>query len=182
MTDTDRNPLVTMTTYLSRPLAEVAALLTTDASAVIGGAARRGERRLVLELDVPLGQHGVVSRPVTVVLGPIESDERHFSLGLEISALDSARWFPTFEGRLEADGEGLDDTRLRMTGTYRLPLGRAGRATGPLGGDRLARSSLFAFFLSVVAGAERELRECAPLWRPPQMRSGLRDDTSPIRA
>jgi hypothetical protein len=182
MTDTDGSPTVTMTTYLSHPLAEVAALLTTGASAVIGGSSRPDERRLVVELDVPLGHHGVVSRPVNVVLGPVESEEDHFSLGLAISALDSSRWFPTFVGRIEADGEGLGDTRLRLAGAYQLPLGRAGRTSGPLGGDRLARSSLYAFFLGVVAGAERELRQRAPRWRPAQMPTSLRDDQSPMRA
>src|SRR4029077_2704354 len=89
-----------------------------------------------------------------------------FRLPLEVSATDRERWFPTFTGALEADDVGVGDTRLRLTGTYELPLGALGRMTGRAGADKLARASLYSLFVNVVSGAERELRETEPAWRP----------------
>lgn len=157
---------VTLTAFVGRPLQEVAKLLSADAQTVIAGGHHAGDDHVVIKLEVPLGNEGAVSRAAVVALGVAEWHAGTFCLPLTVTALEREQWFPTFTGALEADEVGVGDTRLQLRGTYQLPLGALGRATGRAGADKLARASLYSLFVSVVAHTERQLQETAPTWRP----------------
>lgn len=173
---------VSFATFIGRPLEEIASVLVANGPAVIAGSPRPDRERLVVELEVPIGQHSAVRRTAVVALGMPESDERTLRLPLRVSAVHKERWFPTFTGALEASEPGFGETRLRLVGTYELPMGPLGRASGHLGGDRSARASLYALFLEIAAGIERETRLAAPAWRPAPLPDSLRDEDRVIDA
>jgi hypothetical protein len=181
MTNREGARSVTLTAFVGRPVQEVAKLLAADAPVVITGAHHTMDDRVVVNLEVPLGNEGAVSRTAALTLGVSRWDHGRFRLPLAVSAVERERWFPTFTGALEADDVGVGDTRLRLTGTYELPLGALGRMTGRAGADKLARASLYSLFVNVVSGAERELRETEPAWRPaPAPEIVRRDDDHPL--
>ena len=172
---------VTLTAFVGRPVQDVGKLLAADASAIITGTHHNMDDRVVVNLEVPLGNEGAVSRAAALTLGAPQWENGRVRLPLAVSAVDRERWFPTFTGALEADDVGVGDTRLRLTGTYELPLGALGRMTGRAGADKLARASLYSLFVNVVTGAERELRETEPVWRPaPAPEILRRDDDHPL--
>lgn len=176
-------PNVTLTAFVSRRVQEVGRLLASDAQTVISGAHHHGDERVVVNLEVPLGNEGSVSRAAAVTLRASEWEDGQFRLPITVSALERERWFPTFSGVLEADEVGVGDTRLRLTGTYELPLGPLGRATGRAGADKLARASIYSLFVNMVTGTERELRETEPEWRPAPAPETLRQkDDHPLDA
>lgn len=159
-------PNVTLTAFVGRPVQEVSRLLASDAQTVVSGTHHGGDERVVVNLQVPLGNEGSVSRAAAVTLGLPAWEDGHFSLPITVTALERERWFPTFSGALEADEAGVGDTRLRLTGTYELPFGAVGRATARAGADKLARASMYSLFVNMITAAERELRAAAPEWRP----------------
>lgn len=176
-------PNVTLTAFVSRPMKDVARLLASDAQTVISGAHHGGDERVVVNLEVPLGKEGSVSRAAAVTLGMSEWEDNHFRVPITVNAVERERWFPTFTGELEADEVGVGDTRLRLTGTYELPLGVLGRASGRAGADKLARASLYSLFVNMVTGAERELRNTEPGFRPAPAPDMLRQkDDHPLDA
>lgn len=160
----DRN--VNFTAFVGRPVQEVGKLLASDAAEVIAGSPQRDADRVIVNLEVPLGHEGAVSRAASVAIGLPQWESTRVTIPVAVNALERERWFPTFHGSLEADEVGVTDTRVRMTGSYELPLGAFGRATGRAGADKLARASLYSLFVAMVTAVERELRERAPSWRP----------------
>jgi hypothetical protein len=176
-------PNLTLTAFVGRPVQDVGRLLASDPQTVISGAHHGGDERVVVNLEVPLGKEGSVSRAAAVTLGVSAWEEEHLRLPITVSALERERWFPTFTGVLEADEVGVGDTRLRLSGTYELPLGALGRVSGRAGADKLAQASLYSLFVSIVTGAERELRSMAPEWRPAAAPEILRQkDDHPLDA
>jgi hypothetical protein len=108
---------------LGRPVDEVARLLMAEAPFVIAGIDDSDSHRLVVPLEIPLGQHGSVRRPAVLDLGIPERHGGTFRMPLTVTALDTERWFPTFDGALEAHEADIGETTFRMTGRYALPLG-----------------------------------------------------------
>ena len=176
MTSGGAERTVTLTAFVGRPLEDVARLLSADAPTVISGSRNGGDGPLAVKLEVPLGTEAAVSRAAGVTLGPPEWDADEFRLPVAVCSLERPQWFPTFHGALEASGAGASDTRLRLTGTYELPLGALGRASGRAGADKLARASLYSLFVNIVVGTERQLTQAAPAWRPAQAGDMLRSD------
>ena len=172
---------MTLTAFVGRPVQEVAKLLAADAPVVITGVHNNKDDRVVVNLEVPLGNEGAVSRTAALTLGVAQWDHGRFRLPLAVSAVEREHWFPTFTGALEADDVGVGDTRLRLTGTYELPLGALGRMTGRAGADKLARASLYSLFVATVTAVEEELRESTPAWRPAAGAEVVRsDDDHPL--
>lgn len=168
---------LTLTAFVGRPVQEVAALLVSRAPNVMPGAPQSDGHHVIVNLDVPLGNEGSVSRAASIELGIADRDER-CRLPITISALERERWFPTFHGQLEAEDFGIGDTRLRLIGEYDLPFGAIGRATGRAGADKLARASLYSLFVSIVTAIELELKQNGSGFRPataPELVRG-RDD------
>jgi hypothetical protein len=179
MTTTTDDRTVGFTAYIDRPVDEVATLLMASTAVVIAGGERGHTDRIVVPLEVPMGQHGSARRPAVVSVGPAEAEDGCLRLPLRITALDNERWFPTFEGALTVESSQFCESTVRMNGEYRLPLGALGRATGSLGGDKAALTALYALFLEVIAGVEREMRETGPRWRPAPVSTSLRDEDRP---
>src|SRR5579872_1510708 len=174
---------MTLTAFVGRPVQEVADLLVSRAASVVPGAKQSDGHHVVVNLEVPLGSEGSFSRAASIGLGPAESRDQRCRLPFTVSALERERWFPTFNGQLEADDVGIGDTRLRLIGEYDLPLGALGRATGRAGADKLARASLYSLFVSIVTGIERELRQNGPAYRPAPAPDLVRgSDDSPVGA
>lgn len=172
---------VTFTAFLGRPVQDVAKVLVSEASEVIGGHRQHDADRVVVDLDVPLGKEGAVSRAAAVAIGLRDWEDGQLHLSLTVNALERERWFPTFHGSLEADEVGIGETRLQLIGSYELPLGVFGRATGRAGSDKLARASLYSLFVRIVTTLENELRESAPGWRPSAASGIVRDhDDHPL--
>ncbi len=124
--------------------------------------------RLSIDLSVPVGARGSINHRATVELGDYEPGQDVCRVPVTISA---SRSFPTFHGTFEIR-DVLADSVLALDGSYRLPLGVAGRVSG---GSGLARASLRRFFENVVETVKRDLQATAPPWRPAALPESLRD-------
>ena len=93
-------------------------------------------------------------------LGVAHATETGLVLPVAWQATGRERLFPTFDGELEAS-EADDGTRLRLHGTYTVPLGVIGRFGDGVVGWRLARRSLDAL-LAAARTATRGRGGSAP--------------------
>ena len=103
-------------------------------------------------LGVDLGSGTSVHQEVLVHLGVAQTTETGLVVPVAWQATGRKRLFPTFTGELEAS-EADDGTRLRLHGTYTVPLGVIGRVGNGVVGWRLACRSLDA----LLAGLGRQL-------------------------
>lgn len=123
--------IAALTTVGADPVA-VGELLCRDPRAIIGTAAmlEATVRHVpVVRREVPVNV-GDPTRTAGIVIVP---------LGWHASSLEDL--FPTFEGELAAEPL-LSGTRLRLTGTYTVPLGLLGRFGDGLLFRRIAQESL----------------------------------------
>ena len=97
--------------------------------------------RIPTELSVDLGAGASVHQDVMLHLGVAQSTETGVVVPLAWQAAGRERLFPTFNGELEAF-EADRGTRLRLNGTYTVPLGFIGRIGNGVVGWRVARRSL----------------------------------------
>ena len=140
-------------------------ILLDDPGAVFNAASTVHEQhraRISTELSVDLGAGASVHQDVTLQLGFAQSTETGVVVPVVWRAAGRERLFPTFKGELEAF-EARTGTRLRLNGTYTLPLGVIGRIGNGVVGWRLARRSLEELLerLARRIEAEAERRQSA---------------------
>lgn len=119
-------------------------VLLADPAVVFGDAETvddRRSRRFCAELAVGLGGGAEVHQQVTVQLGATRSVGSDLLVPLMWQPRGRQRWLPSFRGALCASPDRRG-TRLRMQGTYTVPLGVVGRLGDDVIGHRLARRSL----------------------------------------
>jgi hypothetical protein len=101
----------------------------------------RRARRFRSDLAVGLGGGACVHQQVTLQLGAPRSVGTELLLPLSWHPRGRQRWLPSFRGVLCASPDRRG-TRLRMQGTYSVPLGVFGRLGNDVVGHRFARRSL----------------------------------------
>ena len=137
--------------------AQVCEVLADDPGVVSGDGVtthRYPPRRIVLGVD--LGSGTSVHQEVLVRLGVAQTTESGLVVPLAWEATGRRRLFPTFAGELEAS-DADDGTRLRLHGTYTVPLGVVGRLGNGVVGWRLACRSLDALLIGLGRQVEVEV-------------------------
>jgi hypothetical protein len=127
----------------------------------------RRERRFSMDMGVDLGAGASVHQAVTLQLGAPRSVDHGLVLPMSWRADGREQMLPTFEGELETS-EARPGTRLRLTGTYTVPLGVVGRFGDGVLGRRLARRSLNALVQRLASRLESQVqaRIDSVGWRP----------------
>lgn len=130
-----------------------------------------------VEVAAPLGRSASLRHEVALTLGPPVRSAGRSRVSSEV------RWWPVghrilvpgFRGTLEVvEGNGPSDVRLRLAGTYRVPLGPLGLAFDGVVGRRIARRSL----TELLAAWRSELTAAAVdvTVGPPPYAEPLRED------
>jgi hypothetical protein len=117
----------------------------------------RRERRFSMDLGVDLGAGASVHQAVTLHLGSPRSVDHGLILPMKWRASGREQLLPTFEGELETSAT-FPGTRLRLTGTYTVPLGVIGRFGDGVLGRRLVRRSLEALVERLASRLESEVQ------------------------
>ncbi len=106
--------------------------------------------------DFVYGLRGDVRRPVQLVLArhvdDTEAGRGHDAIRIAWRA--GTRLFPDFHGTLRLRIDSVETTRLTFEGTYRPPLGLAGRAFDVALGRRIARSTMSELLDRIAAELE----------------------------
>lgn len=114
------------------------------------------EQRFRMDLGVDLGAGASVHQEVTLQLGMPRSVESRLVLPMAWQATGREQMLPTFKGELEAS-DAPSGTRLRLNGTYTMPLGLVGKFGDGLIWRRLARRSLGALVERIARRLEDEV-------------------------
>jgi hypothetical protein len=146
-------------TALRAPFAEARGVLLDDPGAAFSAAliAEQHDRRITTELGVDLGAGASVHQEVILQLGDARSTERRVAVPVAWQAAGRERLFPAFNGQLEAF-ESRPGTRLRLKGTYTVPLGVIGRIGNGVVGWRLARRSIEDLLARLARRVEAEAK------------------------
>jgi hypothetical protein len=148
---------IEVATWIGARFAHVGEILADDAGAVFGDGAmvhQHASTRTVLGVD--LGAGTSVHQEVLVHLDVARATETGLVLPVAWQATGRPRLFPTFSGELEAS-EADGGTRLRLHGTYTVPLGVIGRIGDGVVGWRLASRSLDAQLALIGRQLEAEV-------------------------
>jgi hypothetical protein len=152
---------IEVATSIEAGFAQVCEVLADDSGVGSGDGARTHRyppRRIVLGVD--LGSGTSVHQEVLVRLGVAQTTETGLVVPVAWEATGRKRLFPTFAGNLEAS-EADDGTRLRLHGSYTVPLGVVGRVGNGVVGWRLACRSLDALLTGLGRQVEIEVdRRC----------------------
>jgi hypothetical protein len=147
---------IEVATSIEARFAQVCEVLA-DSSGIVSGAGattvRYPPRRIVLGVD--LGCGASVQQEVLVRLGVAQITETGLVVPVAWKATGRKWLFPTFGGELEAS-EADDGTRLRLHGTYTVPLGVVGWVGDGAVGCRLAYRSLDALLVGLGRQLEVE--------------------------
>jgi hypothetical protein len=102
-----------------------------------------------IEVQVPLrdffvGLRGRVRRPVKLVFAhhPDETEGGRAHDALQVDWTAGTRLLPEFHGTIRLRIATVDETRLTLEGTWRLPLGPLGWAFNAVLGQRIATSTM----------------------------------------
>lgn len=87
---------------------------------VLCGYAARTDFTMTVELGIA---HGAVAVPVVV---DVTGERRPDAIPVSVRARERAGWFPVFAGDVACDDGGRLESRLRLSGTYEVPLGPIG--------------------------------------------------------
>lgn len=112
--------------------------------------------KFYVELTVALGAGASARQEVELRLGPARTTAAGVELPLQWHATGREHLFPRFAGKLTLS-ESRTGTRLRLTGSYTVPLGSIGRFGDGVVGHRLARGSLATFAHELGARLEAEV-------------------------
>lgn len=107
-------------------------------------------------LSVDLGGGASIHQEVVMQFGAARSTATRVTVPVVWRATGRERWFATFTGEV-ALSETRRETRLRLNGTYTVPLGVVGRVGDVVLGRRLAHQSLEALLGRVAQSLESEV-------------------------
>ena len=116
----------------------------------------RHVREFRAELAVELHGGTSVHQEVLIEAGLPKRVDKALTVPLRWTATGRERLFPTFAGDLEAVPTRAG-TRLRLVGTYTLPIGWLGRFGDKKLGDRAAERSLSRYVEEVAARLQAEV-------------------------
>lgn len=122
----------------------MATIVVGAASDVIGGLLHRDPRAVVgasTTLEATAGYGPTVRRQVALTIGTPQRDGEVVTVPIGWHAEAHEDLFPTFDGALAAEPYA-GATRLRLTGTYAVPLGLLGRFGNGVLGRRIAQQSV----------------------------------------
>ena len=131
-------------TAISVAFGRVRKVLLADPGVVFGDTETiddRRARRFRADLAIGLGGGAEVHQQVMLQLGAPRSVGAELVVPLTWHPRGRQRWLPSFRGVLCASPDRRG-TRLRVQGTYSVPLGVVGRLGDDVLGHRLARRSL----------------------------------------
>lgn len=120
----------------------------------------RNVREFRAELAVELHGGASVHQAVLIEAGLPKRDEKVLTVPLRWTATGREGLFPTFTGDLEAVPTRAG-TRLRLVGTYTLPIGWLGRFGDKKLGHRAAERSLARYVEEVATRLEAEVHRRA---------------------
>lgn len=143
---------IEVSTHLRAVRERVHEVLADDPALVFGrpvAPEARVARRFPAMLGVGLGAGGDVEQAVEVHAGRLTHGDDGSTLPVSWRPTGHARALPSFDGRLVVGDEGAG-SRLRLAGSYHVPLGVAGWLIDVLVGRRIARRSLTGFLAGVA--------------------------------
>jgi hypothetical protein len=120
-------------------------------------AEQRRSREFETELTAELGSGASLHQKVLVQLGAPQLIDSVLLIPLRWHAIGRERLFPAFEGELEVSAQKPPGTRLRLIGSYTVPLGPLGQVGGGIGGHRVATQSAARFVEEIARQVEREI-------------------------
>jgi hypothetical protein len=135
-------------------------VLLDDPGAVFGDARSiegKRDRRFHTDLSVDIGAGASVHQMVDVQLGVPKPVAGGFVFAVQWEATGRELLLPTFRGEL-ALLAGAPGVRLRLHGTYSVPLGAVGKFGDGVIGHRLARRSLVSVLDRLTRRLESEVR------------------------
>lgn len=148
---------IEVATCIGARFAHVCEILTNGSDVVFGDdAATHQDSPTRTVLTVDLGSGTSVHQEVLVHLGVAHTTEAALVVPVAWEATGRKRVLPSFAGELEAS-EADDGTRLRLHGTYAVPLGVIGRIGNGVVGWRLACRSLEVLLVGVGRRVEVEV-------------------------
>lgn len=166
-------------TSVRAPIERACEILRTDPGCVLAErctADQRRAHRFHTTLGVDVGGGGGLHQQVVVETGLTQPTDGGVELPVRWHAAGHERLFPTFDGVLELQAEGVR-TKVTLRGTYTVPLGVLGRFGEGLAGRRAAHQSLTSF-VEQVAGrldAEANRRWEPESWHPAPYSVDLRE-------
>jgi hypothetical protein len=145
------------------PFAKAREVVLDDLGALFGDVPAvhvEGVRVASMDLGVTLGAGASVHQAVALRVAPPRALENGLILPLSWRASGHDRLLPTFEGELEIS-KRRSLTRVRLAGTYTVPLGLVGRVGDGVVGWRVARRSIDALVERVARRLESAVRSRA---------------------
>jgi hypothetical protein len=118
---------------------------------------QRRSREFETELTAELGSGASVHQKVLIQLGAPQLIEGVLLIPVRWHAIGRERLFPAFEGELEVSSQKPPGTRLRLIGSYTVPLGPVGQVGEGIGGHRIATQSVTRYVEDVARRVEREI-------------------------
>ncbi|MGD9998957.1 MAG: hypothetical protein AB7N61_18270 [Acidimicrobiia bacterium] len=164
------------TTTIDLPFEESSAVLGRDVALLFDdGTSHTGpfDDDHQASLSISLGAGATVRQQVTLEVGEARSSRQSLERDVAWRAVGHGRSLPRFNGALEALPDG-PRTKLRLVGTYTVPLGVVGKFGDRVLGHRLAVQSLEMLIGDVAARVEAESGRSEP--------SSLERDRQPLEA
>jgi hypothetical protein len=150
---------IDVSTSIAARFEQARLVLCDDPGAVFGGGATDEEHKDLFArtvLSVELGAGASLHQEVALRLGDAQLTETAVVMPVAWQATGRKRLFPTFTGVLEATHEPTG-TRLRLHGTFTVPLGAIGRFANGVGGWHVAHRSLHALLARLGQRLEIEV-------------------------
>lgn len=161
------------------PLARACAVLRDDPGALLTDATtaqQRRQRRFPVALEAPVGSGASLSHQVEIEIGPPKAADDETTVRLAWHPTAHHRLVPSFDGVLALRHGGGSVTELTVRGSYRVPLGAAGRFGDAVIGRRIARHTVdhlletLARRLQAESNRRRDTDPSRPAPRGPDLR------------
>ena len=114
-------------------------------------------REFHAELTAELGSGASLHQEVLVQPGAPQLIDNVLVMPVRWHAIGRERLFPAFEGELEVSSQKPPGTRLRLSGSYTVPLGPLGQVGEGIGGHRVATQSLTRYIEAIARRVEIEV-------------------------
>jgi hypothetical protein len=120
-------------------------------------AEQRRSREFHAELTAELGSGASLHQEILIQLGAPQLLDSVLVIPMRWRAIERERLFPAFEGELEVSAQKSPGTRIRLIGSYTVPLGPLGQVGEGIGGHRVAIQSLARYVHEIARRVEIEV-------------------------